>query len=51
MRLFVMSWILAAILAVNLMLTGCSFGVQIGYHGQSGVDNREASSLTQPKAK
>lgn len=27
------------------LLTGCSFSVDIGYHGKTGVDNRTQSAL------
>ena len=40
--------LLAYGLAVSLaawLLTGCSFRVDVGYHGRTGVDNRTQSAL------
>lgn len=30
------------------ILTGCSFKVEVGYHGQSGRDDRTQTQLVQP---
>jgi hypothetical protein len=43
MKVFALSWIVAAALALNLMLTGCSFQVGVGWHGETNLDNRTAS--------
>jgi len=41
--------LIAAYLAFNLI--GCSFGVEIGYHGLTGVSNTTASALANTNAK
>jgi len=41
--------LIAAILALNL--TACSFGVEIGYHGLTGVSNTTASALANSAGK
>ena len=36
------------LIAVGVALTGCTFQVGIGYHGKTGIDDREASQLVRP---
>lgn len=35
----------SGLFVVLFLFTGCSFGVQIGYHGQTGLDNRTQTQL------
>lgn len=52
MRTFWSVWSVAAVLSLGLVLSGCSFKVEVGYHGQTGTDDRQASALApQTKAK
>ncbi len=41
--------LIAGYLAFNLI--GCSFGVEIGYHGLTGISNTTASALANTNAK
>lgn len=37
----------SALVAVMCSLSGCSFGVEMQYHGQTGIDNRTQTQLVQ----
>lgn len=49
MRAFIGAYTVAVALAAAIMLSGCSVKFELGYHGRTGTDDRQASALA-PKS-